>query len=106
MVKDKPPQPQMVADETAIFTDAETLEDLSEQLDKFEEDEWAYVEDLVNGVLSQNETCAEKQALSGLKVVDVETEDYVGQAVRQNGTIIDMTLLAREAAERGFRFRR
>ena len=93
-------------DETAIFKDAETLDDLSNMLDKFEENEWDYVEKLVNSVLSQNETCTDRQTESGLKVVDLETEDYVGQAVRENGTIIDMTLLAREAAQKGFRFDR
>lgn len=93
-------------DETAVFTDAETLEGLSEALTEFEDKEWDYVEKLVNTVLSQNESCAERQAHGGLKVVDVETEDYVGQAVRENGTIIDLTLLSREANEKGFRFDR
>jgi hypothetical protein len=93
-------------DETAVFTDAASLEELSAALDEFEDKEWDYVERLVNTVLSQNESCAERQTMSGLKVVDVETEDYVGQAVRQNGGIIDLTLLSREASQKGFRFDR
>lgn len=93
-------------DETAVFSDAATLEELSATLDDFEDKEWDYVEKLVGTVLSQNESCAERQTHGGLKVVDVETEDYVGQAVRENGTIIDLTLLSREASQKGFRFDR
>lgn len=93
-------------DETAIFGDAASLDDLSTLLDEFENNEWDYVEKLVDSVLSQNEQCSERQIEGVLKVVDVETEDYVGQAVRENGTIIDLTLLSRDAAEKGFRFAR
>jgi hypothetical protein len=97
-------------DETAVFTDAATLEELSAALDDFEDKEFDYVEKLVNSVLSQNESCAERPnqhgQFDGLKVVDIETEDYVGQAVRRNSAVIDLTLLSREANEKGFRFDR
>jgi hypothetical protein len=93
-------------DETAVFADSATLEELSANLDKFEEKEWTYVEKLVNTVLSQNESSSQRQLLGGLAVVDIETEDYVGQAVRQGDKIIDLTLLSQEASQKGFRFGR
>lgn len=99
-------QQDVTIDETAIFSDAETLEELDEKLQKFEDEEWDYAENLVHDILSQQETCSERQIEGNLKVVDVETDDYVGQAVRENGTIIDLTLLSRDAAQKGFKFNR
>lgn len=93
-------------DDADLFKDVETLEDLSAALAEFENKEWDHVEKLVNTVLSQNESCAERQVHGGLKVVDIETEDFVGQAVRENEMIIDLTLLSQEASQKGFRFDR
>jgi hypothetical protein len=93
-------------DETSIFGDVATLEELSEKLTHFEDQEFAYAERIIEEILNQAESQSERQTVDGLKVVDVETPDFVGQAVRHNGTIIDLTLLRRDAAERGFRFNR
>lgn len=95
-----------VVDESMVLGDVATLEELSDRLDAFEEKEFEFAENHVRDVLSQEEKCTERQKEGELKVVDVETDDYVGQAVRKNGSIIDLTLLSKDAAQRGFKFSR
>lgn len=97
---------QKTIDESAIFGDADTLEKLEELLTKAEQSEYDFAEQQVQMVLNQNEQQSVRQTEGNLKVVDIETPDFVGQAVRSNGSIIDMTLLRRDAAERGFKFNR
>ena len=49
----------------------------------------------VASILGQEETGRERQREGPLRVLDVETAEYEGQAVRENGSIIDLTLLRR-----------
>lgn len=93
-------------DESAIMEDVDNLEDLAEVVDRLEAKEFDFAERTINDVLSQVERQADRQTVGALKVVDVETDDYVGQAVRKNGSIIDLTLLSRDAAQKGFKFGR
>lgn len=97
---------QKVINESALFGDVETLEDLAKKLDEVEEKEFDFAETQVQMVLNQVEQQSVRQTEGGLKVVDIETPDFIGQAVRENGSIIDLTLLRRDAAERGFKFAR
>lgn len=94
-------------DESALLGNVETLEDLAEKVNSLEQKEWDFAEGLVNEILGQTiSTQTEIQREGTLKVVDIETGDYVGQVVRTNEQIIDLTFLKREAAMRGFKFRR
>lgn len=95
-----------VIDESAVFGDTDTLEGLSEKLDKFEDKEFEFAEKCVREILDQQERSTDRQSEGPLKVVDVETDDYQGQAVRKNGSIIDLTLLSKDAAQKGFKFAR
>ncbi len=91
-------------DESAIFGDVASFEELSSRLDAFEEKEFEFAQNIVNDVLSQQEKCSERQVESNLRVEDVETEEFVGQAIRNDRAIIDLTLLRRDASERSFKF--
>lgn len=93
-----------VVDESAIFGDVDTFEGLMKRLDEFEDQECDFAERCINDVLSQVENTTRRQSESGLEVLDVETPDFVGQAIKNGTDIIDLTLLRRDAAERGFKF--
>lgn len=93
-------------DESSILGDADTLEELLERVEAIEDAEHDFSERHVMELLSQSQTESERQTEGGFKVVDVETEDFVGQGVRSNGGMVDLSLLRRDAAERGFRMRR
>lgn len=95
-----------VVDKSAVFGDTDTLEELSEKLKKFEEAEFEFAENCIRNVLAQEEKSVDRQIEGNLKVVDLETDDYIGQAVRKDGSIIDLTLLSRDAAQKGFKFSR
>lgn len=90
--------------ESALFGDVESLDDLEKKLDEVEDREIEFAEQQVQMVLNQTEQRAVKQTEGGMKVIDLETTDFVGQAVQDGDTIIDLTLLRRNAAERGFKF--
>jgi hypothetical protein len=93
-----------------IIGDADTLEALADAVEKADNAEYEYAERQVMEILGQQQTESVRQAATsrtgGMSVVDLETSDFVGQAVRSNGSIVDMTLLRRDAAERGFRMRK
>jgi hypothetical protein len=94
-------------DDSALFGDAETLDELLIKLDKQEEAEFALAERLINEVLDQTERATVTQKEGGFAVLDVETDQWIGQAVKnKDNKLIDVTLLRRDAAERGFRMRR
>ncbi len=95
-----------VIDESAIMADVETLEDLEECVNRLEAKEFDFAERTINDVLSQIERQSDRQTVGALKVADVETDDYIGQAVLKNGSIIDLTLLSRDAAQKGFKMSR
>jgi hypothetical protein len=93
-------------DESALLGEANTLEDLAEKVQKLEDREFEFAEKHVRDVLGQDEKLTQRQKEGELTVVDVETDDYMGQAVRRDDLLIDLTLLRRDAAQRGFRFRK
>lgn len=95
-----------VIDESAIMADVDSLEDLAECVERIEDKEFLFAERTINDILSQVERQSDRQTVGALKVVDVETDDYLGQAVRKNGSIIDLTLLSRDTAQKGFKFGR
>ncbi len=97
---------QKSIDESALFGEVDTLDDLSAKLDEIENKEFDFAEKQVETVLKQTEQQTIRQIEGALKVVDIETPEFIGQAVRQNSSIIDLTLLRRDAAERGFTFAR
>jgi len=92
--------------ESSILGDAESLEDLLNRVEQIEDAEYAFAEKQVSDLLGQQQTESVRQTEGGLKVVDLETPEFVGQGIRSNGDMIDLTLLRRDAAERGFRMRR
>lgn len=94
-------------DESALLGDAATLEELAEKVDKLDDAEFDFAEQQITELLNQAETVKESQKEGEFKVLDVETPQYVGQAVTdKSNRIIDLTLLRREAANRGFTMRR
>lgn len=90
--------------DTKVYVD--NLEDLAEVVDRLENKEFEFAERTINDVLAQVDRQSDRQTVGALKVVDVETDDYIGQAVRKNGSIIDLTLLSRDAAQKGFKMSR
>src|SRR5262249_49327510 len=83
-------------DESQLLGDAETFEELLTRLEALERREREFADRTVAGILGQEETGRERQREGPLRVLDVETAEYEGQAVRENGSIIDLTLLRRE----------
>lgn len=96
-------------DESALFGEVDDLEDLEKRLDEVEDREFEFAESQVRMVLEQDGKQSVRQTENDLSVVDIETGEFVGQAVKKatadNGdTIIDLTLLRRDVADRGFKF--
>lgn len=95
-----------VIDESALLTNVETLDDLVTKVEELDENEYKYAESVVDKILGQRAETSQTQREGDLTVQDVETDDFVGQAVYRDDRIIDLTLLKREVAQRGFRFDR
>jgi hypothetical protein len=82
-------------DGSQLLGDAGTFEELLTRLEELEGREREFADRTVAGILGQDETGRERQREGPLRVLDVETAEYEGQAVRENGSIIDLTLLRR-----------
>ena len=94
-------------DNSKILNNVKTLEELVEKVNALEESEWDSAEKLVEELLNQKLTQDKViQQVGDLKLSDIETDDYVGQVVRKDNSIIDLTFLRREASERSFKFRK
>lgn len=82
-------------DGSQLLGDAGTFEELLTRLEELERREREFADRTVAGILGQDETGRERQREGPLRVLDVETTEYEGQAVRENGSIVDLTLLRR-----------
>jgi hypothetical protein len=82
-------------DGSQLLGEAETFEELLTRLEELEQREREFADRTVAGILRQEETGRERQREGTLRVLDVETAEYEGQAVRENGSIVDLTLLRR-----------
>lgn len=94
-------------DKSSLLGKAKTLEELVDRVKELEDKEWKFAEDLVDEILNQTISVRnEIQKEGNLKVVDIETDDYVGQVIQNGQSIIDLTFLKREASTKSFRFTR
>jgi hypothetical protein len=84
-------------DGSQFLGDAETFEELRARLEELERREREFAGRMVAGILGQQEqgTGRERQREGPLRVLDVETAEYEGQVVREDGSIVDLTLLRR-----------
>jgi hypothetical protein len=82
-------------DGSQLLGEAETFEELLTRLEELEQREREFADRTVAGILRQEETGRERQREGALRVHDVETAEYEGQAVREDGSIVDLTLLRR-----------
>ena len=82
-------------DGSQLLGDAGTFEELLLAARGARAEEREFAGRTVASILGQEETGRERQREGPLRVLDVETAEYEGQAVRENGSIIDLTLLRR-----------
>ncbi len=98
--------------DTMLLGEVDTLEALAEAVAELEEKEYEYAESLIEGVLNEQQRTQKRQLVGDLRLVDLETADYLGQAIQEvdtsgeSGRLIHLSLLRREAAQRGFLWRR
>jgi hypothetical protein len=83
-------------DGSQLLGDAGTFEELLTRLQELERREHEFAGRTVASILGQEEAGRGRQREGPLRVLDVETDEYEGQAVREDGSIIDLTLLRRD----------